>query len=34
MREQDWGLNTGYNEGVLYISDEWPPVISNGFTGG
>lgn len=31
MREQDWGLNTGYGEG---ISDEWPPVVSNGFTGG
>ena len=31
MSEQDWGLNTGYNEGVLYMVgtggfDEWPPV--------
>jgi hypothetical protein len=29
MREQDWGLSTGYGEGVSYISDEWPPVISS-----
>lgn len=29
MREQDWGLSEGY----MGISDEWPPVVSNGFTG-
>lgn len=28
MSEQDWGLSEGY----IGISDEWPPVVSNGFT--
>lgn len=30
-------MNEGvyYNEGVMGLtSDEWPPVVSNGFTGG
>lgn len=29
MQEQDWGLNVGYG-----LGDEWPTVVSNGFTGG